>query len=155
MRLQSVSKYNMSLILCNTNLDYFFFILKVRKCSWNLYFFTKAPTKHGVHQVQCIMHAAVFWKIILLFTWGWRKLNSVAYKWNHKIYLSRHYQSNSDLSEAFSETNYRYPARVSTHHLFLQTITKNFRPYNYTSGWVWLPTYRFATRLNAARSLQD
>ena len=77
--------------------------------------------------MQCIMRNlhSHFLKTHFSFivTMGWRKVISVASEWNHKIYLSMHYQTLIFLREqgqlpcqspTFSESNYSYPARVQS-----------------------------------------
>ena len=93
---------------------------------------------------------AVFWK-------GWRKLNSVASEWNHKIYLSRHYQTLIFLRDQLQlpcQCDHPPPSPPPL-RVVVVLSQEPFRPYNYTSRWVWFPQIQTGTRLNAARSLED
>ena len=109
MRLQNGILYNMTLTWCNTNLHIFWLALywpvseenRLKSPFFQTHISTK-PRKPRSPIMACTKYNT-FWKnelsrflkihFTFIVTRGWRKLNSVAFQWNHKIYHSRHYQT--------------------------------------------------------------
>ena len=136
-----------TLTWCNTNLHVFWSVLywpvieenRVKSLFFQTHISTK-PRKPRPPIMACTKYNA-FWEnewsrflkihFTFIVTRGWRKLNSVAFQWNHKIYLSRHYQT-----PIFS--NYSYPAIVS-HPL---PPPPSVRPNNYPRVGVASKKYR-------------
>ena len=100
-----------------------------------IYISTK-PLKPRPQIMACTKYNA-FWEKLrsrflkinftFIVTRGWRKLNSVAFQWNHKIYLSRHYQTPIFLREQL-QLPHTHSIKISIFPIYISTKPLKPRP---------------------------